>query len=163
MRFALAGGYAVWVRGGPESLHDVDFLVAPADRDRAVEHLERVGLAVVQPPEDWLFKVDCDGAVVDVILRAAGSPAPDDALAAATPEEVLSVVMPVLTATDLVEQKLSVLRERYCDLGNVLAAARALREQVDWDRVRERTAGNDFAVATLFLLDRLDVVPAPAS
>jgi hypothetical protein len=26
--FALAGGYALWARGAPESEHDVDFVVA---------------------------------------------------------------------------------------------------------------------------------------
>jgi hypothetical protein len=35
--------------------------------------------------------------------------------------------------------------------------ARALREQVDWDRVRQDTAGNDFAATGLFLLDRLSI------
>jgi hypothetical protein len=69
--------------------------------------------------------------------------------------------MPVLAATDLVVQKLAVLSERYCDLGQVLPACRALREQVDWSRVREQTAGNPFAEAVLLVLDRLEVVPAP--
>ena len=29
LAFALAGGYAAWVHGSPEPLHDVDFLVRP--------------------------------------------------------------------------------------------------------------------------------------
>ena len=33
--FALIGGYAVWARGGPEPDHDVDFLVADSDADKA--------------------------------------------------------------------------------------------------------------------------------
>lgn len=37
--FALTGGYAVWARGGPESVHDVDFLVAADDVEQAVEAL----------------------------------------------------------------------------------------------------------------------------
>ena len=36
--------------------------------------------------------------------------------------------------------------------------ARALREQVDWQRVRKETAENDFAVALLFLLERLSII-----
>jgi hypothetical protein len=68
--------------------------------------------------------------------------------------------MPVLTATDLVVQKLSVLDEHYCDLGQVLPTLRALREQVDWDAVRRQTAGNPFAEVTLLLLERLGVVGA---
>jgi hypothetical protein len=38
-----------------------------------------------------------------------------------------------------------------------MPAVRAVREQVDWDRVRSATAGNDFAAAFLFLTDRLGI------
>jgi hypothetical protein len=159
--FALAGGYAVWARGGPEPEHDVDFLVAEADAGKAADLLREQGLDVEQPPEDWLFKVFTDDAMVDVLFRAAGSPVQETVLRDATEEEVLSVKMPVLAATDLLVQKLAVLSERYCDLGQVLPACRALREQVDWSRVRSQVADNPFAEAVLLLLDRLEVVPAP--
>jgi hypothetical protein len=159
--FALVGGYAVWARGGPEPEHDVDFLVAESDAGKAADLLREQGLAVEEPPEDWLFKVFTDDAMVDVLFRAAGSPVQEGVLHDATEVEVLSVRMPVLAATDLVVQKLAVLSERYCDLGQVLPACRALREQVDWSRVREQTAGNPFAEAVLLVLDRLEVVPAP--
>ena len=33
----LAGGYAAWVRGAPEPLHDVDFLVAEDDVPAVVD------------------------------------------------------------------------------------------------------------------------------
>jgi hypothetical protein len=36
-----------------------------------------------------------------------------------------------------------------------------VREQVDWARVAEQTKDNDFAVAALFLLDRLGIVERP--
>ena len=39
----------------------------------------------------------------------------------------------------------------------VQKSARAVREQVDWDRVRADTAHNDFAVAFLVLTDRLGI------
>jgi hypothetical protein len=41
----------------------------------------------------------------------------------------------------------------------MIPVVRALREQVDFDRVREETADSPFAGALLFLLERLDVVP----
>ena len=72
---------------------------------------------------------------------------------------VLSVHMPVLTATDIVATKLMALDEHYCDFSRMLPVARALREQVDWAEVRRAVADNDFAVVFLELLDRLDVVP----
>jgi hypothetical protein len=157
--FALAGGYAVWARGGPEPDHDVDFLVSEEDQERAAQLLERAGLHVERPPEDWLFKVRSDDVTVDVLYRAAGSSTTGAALDDATEVEVLSVWMPVLSATELMVQKASALNERYCDLGYVLPTARALREQVDWERVRAATAGNPFAEVFLVLLDKLEVVP----
>lgn len=157
--FALAGGYAVWARGGPESEHDVDFLIAPEDAEGAATLLAGAGLEVVHPPEDWLFKVYVDGALVDVLHRSAGEPDTGRALDHASPLHVLSVEMPVLAATDLVTHKLAVLDEHYCDVAQVLPSLRALREQVDWGRVREVTATNPFAEAVLLLVDRLGIAP----
>ncbi|WP_270888191.1 nucleotidyltransferase family protein [Pedococcus sp. 5OH_020] len=160
--FALTGGYAVWALGGPEPDHDVDFIVAEQDAAEAVRVLADKDFDVVQPPEDWLFKVYLDGALVDVIFRAAGRSAVREDLERAVPLEVLSVQMPVLPATDLIVGKLSVLREQYCDFSRLLPVARALREQVDWEHVARETKDNDFAAALLFLLRRLDVVPGAA-
>jgi aminoglycoside-2''-adenylyltransferase len=156
--FALAGGYALWARGAPEPHHDVDFAVAEEDRDRVAALLAEHGLEVADPPEDWLFKVFVDGAMVDLIFRANGEPVTHDYLAASDELEVESVLMPVLSATALVQAKLNALDERSCDLGKVIPAARAVREQVDWPEVAEAVAGNDFAVVTLDLLARLRVV-----
>lgn len=156
--FALTGGYAVWARGGPEPDHDVDFLVPEVDESRAEQLLRDWGLEVVRPPEDWLFKVYVDGAMVDVLFRANGEPVPRSRFTDVDVVEVESVQMPVLGATSLVTDKLNALDERACDLAKVLPAARAVREQVDWDAVAEATADNDFAAATLFLLRRLGVV-----
>lgn len=157
--FALAGGYAAWARGGPEPDHDVDFLVAEADQESAAARLRAAGLEVERPPEDWLFKVRTDGVTVDVLYRAAGKPVTSEVVEAAEEIEVLSVVLPVITGTDLVVQKMSVLDERYCDLSKLLPTLRALREQVDWVRVRRETVENPFCEAVLLLLDRLGVVP----
>jgi Uncharacterised nucleotidyltransferase len=156
--FALAGGYAVWARGGPEPEHDVDFLVAEEDAPKAATLLAEHGFQVVQPPEDWLFKVFTDEVMVDVIYRDATIPAERAMIADADQIEVISVVMPVLSATRLMVQKLHAMDERYCDFGRLLPVARALREQVDWDQVRTETEDNDFAVNFLFLLERLNIV-----
>lgn len=160
--FALAGGYALWARGGPEPEHDVDFVVAEQDRQDAAVALSEHGLQVVQPPEDWLFKVYVDDAMVDVLFRTNSEPLTRELLAQADRLEVESVLMPVLPATTLVEQKLNALEEHACDFAQLLPAVRAVREQVGWDAVRRNTAANPYARAFLFLLERLDVVaPAP--
>src|SRR5918912_2927595 len=157
LRFALAGGYAAWAHGAPEPVHDVDFAVTQDDAEQAYAVLENAGLRVVQPPEDWLFKVYTDGTMVDVTYRINSSPVDMVVLDRAEEMEVLSVVMPVLSATDVLTSKLNALDEHYCDYGKLLPVARALREQVDWDLVRADTAENDFAVTGLFLLDRLRI------
>src|SRR3954454_2989087 len=157
VRFALAGGYAAWARGAPEPENDVLCVFAGDDAERAYAALEKAGLRVEQPPEDWLFKVFTDGTMVDIAHRLNTSPVDGAVLDRAGDLEVLSTLMPVLSATDVITSKLNALDEHYCDYAKLLPVARAMREQVDWDRVREDTGGNDFAVTGLFLLDRLRI------
>jgi hypothetical protein len=161
VRFALAGGYAAWAHGAPEPVHDVDFVVAEADAERAAAALAEAGLRVEQPPEDWLVKVFTDGTMVDVAHRLNRVPVGSALLDRAGEQEVLSVAMPVMAATDVLVTKMNALTEHECDYAKLLPVSRALREQVDWERLRQDTSGNDFAVAFLFLLDRLGVIASP--
>ena len=158
--FALGGGYASWARGGPEPAHDVDFLLTAAQVDDAKAVLAEKGLRVEQPPEDWLFKVFVGDAMVDLIHHLGTHPIGDDLAKKSSELEVLSVVMPVLEATALLESKMRVLREHECDFTSLLQVARALREQVDWQDVQDFAEGNDYAAAFLFLLRRLEVAPS---
>jgi hypothetical protein len=157
--FALCGGYAAWVRGAPEPDHDADFLVPAAESERAAKVLAEAGLQVQEPAEDWLIKVVADTSFVDVLWRTCGHPVETDLIERAEDMSVLSVHMPVLSATDIVVTKLMALDEHYCDFSRMLPVARALREQVDWPEVRRSVEGNPFAEVFLVLLDRLDVVP----
>jgi Uncharacterised nucleotidyltransferase len=156
--FALIGGYAVWARGGPEPDHDVDFMVAEDDAPAAADWLASEGFQVVQPPEDWLFKVFTDDTMVDVIHRDAGLPATREVVEDADDLEVLSVQMPVLSATELIVHKLMAMDEHTCDFGRQLPVARALREQVDWLRVRDETRTSAYAEAFVYLLERLEII-----
>jgi predicted nucleotidyltransferase len=156
--FALAGGYAAWARGGPEPDHDVDFVVAAADVERADLVLTKADLRVEHPPEDWLFKVFRNDAMVDILFRLGGNPVEMPVLERASWLEVLSVQMPVLAATDVLAAKLAAMDEHACDLGPVLPVARALREQIDLAQLRADVKGNDFAEAALFLFDRLGIL-----
>ncbi len=128
-------------------------------QDGAGRQLWVAGLQVVQPPEDWLFKVYVDDAMVDVLFRAGGDPVSRERLEHVDQIEVGSVRMPVLTATELMVDKLNALEEHAADFGAVVPVARAVREQVDWAVVAKRTADNPFAAALLFLLERLEVQP----
>ena len=155
--FALAGGYALWAHGAPESESDVDFVIAEEDTERAANVLESAGFDVTRPPEDWLFKVGCEGAEVDVLHRIVGEPVGPDLLERSEEMDLLGVRVPVLPATDLLSSKLRSMTEHYCDFGRLLPHVRAVREQLDWPRLRKEVAGNDFAVAFLFLTDRLGI------
>ncbi|NUT92789.1 MAG: hypothetical protein HOY78_12280, partial [Saccharothrix sp.] len=55
--FALAGGCAVYARGGPATEHDVDILVREEDAKPAVSALVAAGMRAADAPEDWLLKV----------------------------------------------------------------------------------------------------------
>ena len=156
--FALCGGYAAWMRGAPEPLHDADFLVTAADAERAGKALAEAGLEVVEPAEDWLIKVVGEQAFVDVLWRTCGKAVENDLVERAEVLPVLSVQMPVLGATDIVTTKLLALDEHYCDFARDLPVARALREQVDWGMVRRDVADNDFAFVFLILLERLGII-----
>lgn len=157
--YALAGSYGLWARGGPEPDHDVDFMVAEQDAPRARDLLVAHDLDVVQPPEDWLFKVFIDNAMVDVIFRVNGVPIARERFDDAEVVEVESVRMAVLPATVLMADKLGAMEEHACDFTRVIPVARAVREQVDWPAVESATADNPFAQSFLGLLRALDVVP----
>ena len=100
--------------------------------------------------------------MVDILFRANAEPVTRETLIAdGEPMEVESVLLPVLSATDLMIQRLNAMEEHSCDFGQTLPVARAVREQVAWDQVRERTAANPFATAFVFLLERLGVIEKP--
>ncbi len=154
--FALAGSYALWVYGGPEPVHDVDFVVAEADAEKAAATLKEAGFDIEHPPEDWLFKACVeDDFVIDVLHRLNGVPVDIDTVLSADERDVLAVRMPVLPPQHVLTEKLNSLTEHYCDFAALLPAVRAVREHLDWDRLAEATADNPFAAAFLFLAQRL--------
>jgi hypothetical protein len=159
--FALGGSFAVYAHGGHSSDHDVDFLIREQDKTRALDELAAVGFEVAQPPEDWLVKVYDEGRMVDLIYRPVESQVTDLTLRDTVMRPVEAINMPVLSATQLMVHKLLSYTQHYCDFATGLPVARSLREQIDWDRVRQETARSPYAEAFLVLLDRLDVVPLP--
>jgi hypothetical protein len=155
--FALGGSYALWAYGGPEPVHDVDFVVAEACADAAAATLKDAGFRIERTPEDWLLKAYAGDAVVDVLHRLNGVPVGAATIEAADEIDVLAIRMRVLSATHVVTEKLCALNEHHCDFASLLPGVRAVRERVDWDRVRADIADNDFAIAFLVLTDRLGI------
>ena len=58
---------------------------------------------------------------------------------------------------------INALNEHYLDYSSLLQIARAVREQVDWERLRERTAGSPYATAFFCLLHELGIVDREAT
>jgi hypothetical protein len=151
----LAGSYALWAYGAPEPSHDVDLVVAESDVVNAEATLSDAGFTVEHPPEDWLFKARTGDTVVDVLHRINGIQVGRAILDCAEGRDVLAITMPVLPPTIVMIQKLRSLGEHHCDFAKLLPAVRAVRERLDWDRIRAQTADNDYAVAFLVLAERL--------
>ncbi len=159
LEFALAGGLAVYARGGPESGHDVDFVLRPDDAQQALELLGRSGFHCERPPEGWLYKVyDDRGAMIDLIFAPNNRPeAVDGILERADEMEVYAITMKVMSVTDVLATKLLALKEHEVDYESVLAVARACREQIDWDVLRRTTEGHPYAKAFFTLAEELEL------
>jgi len=160
--FVLGGSLAVFARGGPESCSDLDLVVKPSDAEPALEALETLGMRREDPPEDWLVKAWDDDVLVDLIFGPVGIEVDDGFIAAAERMNVFSIEMPVMRLEDVFATKLASLNDHYIDFAGLLKLVRAVREQVDWDEVRRRTARSPYARAFFALLHELEVVPAGA-
>jgi hypothetical protein len=164
--FMVGGGVAAWARGGPESIHDVDIMVRPADADQALAALEGIGLRGERPPEGWLLKAWDGDVLVDLIFEPRGLDIDDEAFARAEIINVKAMELPVMPIADVMTSKLLALNERWLDYDQLLQMGRACREQVDWEEVRRRTADSPFARAFFEIVDGLGISaegPAPAS
>jgi predicted nucleotidyltransferase len=156
--FLVAGGVASWVRGGPATDHDLDFLVKPKDAEAALAALADAGLRPERPPEEWLFKAFDGDVMVDLIFRPAGLEITDEVIARAEELEVEAMTMRVMRPEDLLVTKLMAMTEHSINYRSCLEIARALREQIDWDDVRGRSAGSPFGRAFFVIAEGLGIV-----
>jgi hypothetical protein len=159
VRFVLGGGLSAWACGGPKSEHDVDFLMKPGDAERALVAFEEAGWPTERPPEGWLYKTwHPNGSLVDLIFSPAGGPITDEFIDRAPVSEVKALRIRVSTLEDVMAAKLLAMTEQEPDFSSVLEWARALREQIDWDTVRDRTEASPFARAFFTLVEALGIV-----
>jgi hypothetical protein len=157
--FLLGGSLASWARGGPETRHDLDLMIRREDVDRAVAALTGAGMRAEDPPEEWLVKAWDGDVLVDLIFAPKGVPMDDEVFARGEEMPVLSMQMRVMSLDDVVITKLMAITEQHLRYEGVLAIARALREQIDWEHVRAATVSSPFARAFFVLLEGLEILP----
>jgi putative nucleotidyltransferase-like protein len=157
--FLLGGSLASWARGGPETRHDLDLMIKPEDVERALPALEAAGMRIEDPPEEWLVKAWDGDVLVDLIFYPKGTRIDDDVIARGEVRSVLSMEMRVMALEDVLVTKLMALTEHSLRYESLLPIARALREQVDWEEVRARTATSPFARAFFVMLEGLGILP----
>jgi hypothetical protein len=160
VEFLLGGSLASWARGGPESTHDLDLMVKPADAQRAVDALVAAGMRPEEPPEEWLYKAWDGDVLVDLIHHPKGIEVDDEVMARGDSLAVLSMEMRVMALEDVFVTKLMALSEHALRFEGVLQMARSLREQVDWEHVRSVTASSPFARAFFTMAEGLGIVSA---
>jgi len=154
---ALAGGFAVYARGGPPTEHDVDFIIKAEDAERAIDLLGQAGFRAERPPEGWLFKVYGENdAMLDLIFAPNSKPeVVPDILARSDELEIYAITMNVMSVTDVLATKLLTLKEHELDYESVLEITRSCREQIDWALLREQTAESPYAKAFFTLAEEL--------
>jgi hypothetical protein len=160
IRFVLGGSLAAWARGGPMTQNDLDLMVKPSDAERALAALDAAGMRTERRVEEWLFKAWHDDVIIDVIFHPAGLEITDEVFERADVLPVFAVATPVMAIEDVLATKLNALTEHDLDYRPSLAIARAVREQIDWQRLRAQTAGSSFARAFFVLAEDLKIVPS---
>ena len=157
--FLVGGSAALWARGGPQYVEDLDFIVKPDDAEQALQVLADAGMEPRRPPEEWLLKA-VDGDVdIDLIYDPSGFTIDDSVIERGDDLDILGMSMPIMALEDIFTTKLLSLKEHYLDYEGLLPFARALREQVDWEEVRERTSDSPFAKAFFTMVEELEIVP----
>ena len=155
--YLLGGGLGCWARGGPPSSNDIDLMLKRADAGRALEALAAAGMRPERPPEQWLLKAWDGEILIDLIFEPAGMRITDDVIERGEELSVAGMQIRVMALDDILVTKLLALDEHSADYRDLLQIARGLREQVDWEGLRERTSSSPFATAFFALADGLRI------
>jgi hypothetical protein len=134
--FALSTYTGIW-----RDTKDLDLLILPEHRDRAVQAITAVGFDdyfdKVPYDQGWIFRSHRDGYIVDLIWRMANRRADvqqswfDNAISAQIHGTVHGVVAP----EELLWHKLYVLQRERCDWPDALNLLYTVGPHLDWKRV----------------------------
>lgn len=158
--YLLGGGLGCWARGGPPSGNDIDLMVRREDADRALAALEKAGMRPERPPEQWLYKAWDGETLIDLIFEPAGMRVTDQVIERGEELNAAGKQVPVMALDDILVTKLLALDEHNADYADLLSIGRALREQIDWPALRQRTSSSPFAAAFFVLVEGLGIGPA---
>jgi predicted nucleotidyltransferase len=136
-------------------------MVKPDDARRAQQALVEIGMRPEDPPEGWLLKAWDGEVLVDLIFRPTGFAITDEVLARGDELALLALDVRVMALEDVLASKLLSVTEHSVDLTSHVAIARSLREQIDWEALRERTAGSPFAAGFFTIVEELGFAPVP--
>jgi hypothetical protein len=156
--FMLGGGLAAWAHGGPAGTYDVDLMVRGDDARAALDALVAAGMQAEDPPEQWLLKAHDGDVLVDVIYEPSGLAISDEVFGRAQQLTVCAMRTRVMALEDVFSTKLLSMNDNALDYGPLIKMARAVREQVSWDEVRERTHESPYARGFFALAAELDLV-----
>jgi Uncharacterised nucleotidyltransferase len=155
--YLLGGGMGCWARGGPPTSNDIDLILKREDAKRAQDALAKAGMRPERPPEQWLLKAWADDVLIDLIFEPAGIRVTDAVLERGEQLNVAGMLIPVMAIDDIIVTKLLALDEHDADYPGLISIARALREQIDWTSLRERTSSSPFARAFFTIADGLGI------
>jgi hypothetical protein len=158
--YLLGGGLGCWARGGPPSSNDIDLMVKRDDAERAQRALAEAGMRAERPPEQWLLKAWDGDLLIDLIFEPSGVRISDAVIERGERLNVAGMQIPVMALDDILVTKLLAIDEHSADYRDLLQIGRSLREQIDWESLRERTSSSPFAAAFFALADGLQISSA---
>jgi hypothetical protein len=94
---------------------------------------------------------------IDLIFEPAGIRVTDDVLERGEELNVGGMQVPVMAIDDIMVTKLLALDEHNADYPGLISIARSLREQIEWEALRERTASSPFGRAFFVIADGLGI------
>ena len=173
VRFMIGGAFGLAAYTGRwRNTKDLDLFVLPRDRDRTVQTLTELGFddyyESLAYDRGWIYRAIQSDVLVDVIWGTPNRRTEVDELWHRNASRMLlrSELVDVIPAEELLWIKLYVLQRDRCDWTDLINLLYATAGVLDWDRVRERLAG-DLPLLTGLLSvfawvcpDRIAAIPA---
>ena len=111
-----------------------------------------------RPPEEWLYKAWDGDVMVDLIFHPAGLEITDEVIDRGEEREVEAMTMRVMSLGGPTRRQADGDDRALDQLPSCLEIARSLREQIDFDDVRERTEDSPFGRAFFVIAEGLGIV-----